>query len=198
MFLKTLSLEHYRQPDEYVDWEHPAVRAKALELAGGKDSDEAVAASCFAFVRDQIKHSGDFRMNPITCKASDVLSSGTGFCFAKSHLLAALLRANGIPAGLCYQRVRIAGETPFYYLHGLNAIYLKRFGWYRVDARGNKPGVAAEFCPPSEKLAYLCDAPGEKNFGSVLASPHPLIVETLTRCKTVEEVFRHIPDLEAL
>jgi len=38
-------------------------------------------------------------MNPVTCKASDVLIYGTGYCYAKSHLLAALLRANAIPAG---------------------------------------------------------------------------------------------------
>jgi transglutaminase-like putative cysteine protease len=36
----------------------------------------------------------------------------------------------------------------------LNALYLPDYGWYRVDARGNKPGVAAEFCPPTEKLAF--------------------------------------------
>jgi len=39
----------------------------------------------------------------VTCSASEVLREGTGICFAKSHLLAALLRAVGIPAGLCYQ-----------------------------------------------------------------------------------------------
>jgi hypothetical protein len=39
-------------------------------------------------------------------------------------------------------------------LHGLNAIYLKNFGWYRVDARGDKEGVNAQFNPPYEKLAF--------------------------------------------
>ncbi|MCA9151542.1 MAG: hypothetical protein KDA92_19655, partial [Planctomycetales bacterium] len=40
-----------------------------------------------------------------------------------------------------------------YCLHGLNAVYLEAYGWYRIDARGNKPGVAAAFSPPLEKLA---------------------------------------------
>lgn len=70
-----------------------------------------------------------------------MLRHRTGFCYAKSHLLAALLRANGIAAGLCYQRLSVNGGGTPYCLHGLNAVFLKDFGWYRVDARGNKPGI---------------------------------------------------------
>ena len=29
-------------------------------------------------------------------------------------------------------------KKDIYCLHGLNAIYLKEFGWYKVDARGNR------------------------------------------------------------
>ena len=39
-------------------------------------------------------------------------------------------------------------------LHGLNAIWLAEFGWYRVDARGGKPGIATRFAPPVEQLAF--------------------------------------------
>jgi transglutaminase-like putative cysteine protease len=67
-------------------------------------------------------------MNPVTCKASDVLIHGTGYCYAKSHLLVALLRANGIPAGLCYQRLTIENDGPSYCLRGLNAVYLEQHG----------------------------------------------------------------------
>lgn len=48
-------------------------------------------------VRDRIKHSNDYKLNPITRKASDVLKHGTGYGYAKSHLLMALLPANNIP-----------------------------------------------------------------------------------------------------
>lgn len=34
--------------------------------------------------------------------ASDVLKHRTGYCYSKNHLLAALLRVNKIPTGLCY------------------------------------------------------------------------------------------------
>lgn len=32
------------------------------------------------FVRDQTRHSWDFRGSPVTCRASDVLKYATGFC----------------------------------------------------------------------------------------------------------------------
>ncbi len=191
-------LEQYLDSSEYIDWDHPLVAAKAAELAEGCDSDEAVAKRCFEFVRDAIKHSWDYRMNPVTCSASDVLIHDTGYCYAKSHLLAALLRANAIPAGLCYQRLTVENDSPPYCLHGLNAVYLERHGWYRIDARGNKPGVAAEFCPPTEKLAFPIIDALEKDFPQILAEPLPLVIEALTQYKTVEEVFENLPDAEVI
>ena len=149
-----MSLQRYLTPSKYIDFDAPAVAEKAASLAGGVSSEIEVAQRCFEFVRDHIKHSGDFNLNPVTCHASEVLLHGTGFCYAKSHLLAALLRANAIPAGLCYQRISAGDAGPPYCLHGLNAVYLATHGWYRVDARGNKPGVVAEFCPPKEVLAF--------------------------------------------
>ena len=41
-----------------------------------------------------------------------------------------------------------------YTLHGLNAILLPEIGWYRVDPRGNRAGVNAQFIPPQEQLAF--------------------------------------------
>ena len=140
-------MQAYLASSQYIDWQHPHILVQAQALAARRTTAEAIAKACFEFVRDHIKHSWDYRLNPVTCKASEVLQHGTGYCYAKSHLLAALLRANGIPAGLCYQRLTITDEPPFC-LHGLNALYLPDYCWYRVEARGNKPGVDAEFCPP--------------------------------------------------
>ncbi len=94
-------MKKYLTSSEYIDWQSTNVLAQARELALGKVAKVDVARACFEFVRDNIRHSGDYELNPVTCKASDVLRHGTGFCYAKSHLLAALLRANDIPAGLC-------------------------------------------------------------------------------------------------
>lgn len=191
-------MKHYLDSSEYIDWNHPLVLAKAAELAEGGLSDDVIAKRCFEFVRDSIKHSWDYRMNPVTCKASDVLIHGTGYCYAKSHLLAALLRANALPAGLCYQRLTVEMDGPPYCLHGLNAVYLKQHGWYRIDARGNKPGVAAEFSPPTEKLAFPIVDELERDFPEILTEPFPLVVNALTWNKTVEQVFENLPDIEMM
>jgi transglutaminase-like putative cysteine protease len=95
-------MNQYLSSSEFIDWNSPLVQAKAKALADGLTSHEDIAKNCFEFVRDEIKHSWDYKINPVTCKASSVLKHGTGYCYAKSHLLAALLRANGIPTGLCY------------------------------------------------------------------------------------------------
>lgn len=191
-------MRDYLDHSEYIDWQHPLVAARASELAAGCADDEAVAKRCFEFVRDSIKHSGDYRLNPPTCRASEVLVHGTGFCFAKSHLLAALLRANGIPAGLCYQRLKAGAEGAHYYLHGLNAVHLKRHGWYRADARGNKAGVAAEFCPPIEKLPYPANAALERTLPEIWPEPLPMVVKVLTQSKTIEQVLENLPDIEVV
>ena len=182
----------------YIDSDHPAVRAKAAALAAGAVGDAAIAARCFAFVRDEIAHSWDYQRNPVTCRASDVLQHGTGYCYAKSHLLAALLRANGIPAGLCYQRLAVGEVGPPFCLHGLNAVYLQEFGWYRIDARGNKPGVAAAFTPPQEQLAFPVLAPEERDLPEIWPAPLAQVVASLTGYATVQDVAAHLPDVEML
>ena len=88
------SFEPFLRSTEIVDWCHPAVHAKAQELSSGSADLLETARRCFEWVRDKIQHSNDFHRNPVTCSASEALLAGTGYCYAKSHLLAALLRAN--------------------------------------------------------------------------------------------------------
>jgi transglutaminase-like putative cysteine protease len=187
----------YLEDSEFINWKDPSVLNKALLLAEGCISEEDIVKVCFEFVRDKINHSLDYNMGPITCKASDVLLYGTGFCYAKSHLLAALLRANKIPAGLCYQRMLLSNGTTFC-LHGLNAVYLKKFGWYRVDARGNKPGISAEFCPPKEKLPFTLANPGEKDLPEIWPEPCREVINALCKYTTIEQVNANFPDVEVL
>jgi len=191
-------LNRFLADSEYLDCSHPAVLAKARELAGAVTNPLEIARRCFEFVRDEIRHSWDYRQNPVTCKASAVLAHGTGYCYAKSHLLAALLRANGIPAGLCYQRLSQGDHGAPYCLHGLNAVYLPEHGWYRLDARGNKPGVDAQFCPSLERLAFTVREAAEADLPEIWPEPLPVVIEVLTRSATVEEVFANLPDVELL
>lgn len=190
-------MEKFLEHSTYIDWQHPAILNQAAQLADATTGPEDIAKKCFEFVRDGIRHSWDYRddaHNPVTCKASDVLLQRTGYCYAKSHLLAALLRANGIPAGLCYQRLTITDQPP-YCLHGLNAVHLPDHGWYRIDARGNKSNVDAQFCPPQERLAFANVASGEKYYEGIWSTPHAEVIRVLETYTTVEQVYQHVPDI---
>lgn len=188
-------MNKYLESTKYIDWENPDILNRAKALSAGSSTHEDIVRKCFEFVRDDIKHSWDYKLNPVTYKASDVLKHGTGYCYAKSHLLAALLRANNIPTGLCYQRLTITDIPPFC-LHGLNAVYLEPYGWYRIDARGNKKGVSAEFCPPIEKLAFPIATQGEADLPEIWAEPLPVVLQVLKQYKTVQEVADNLPDVE--
>lgn len=191
-------MDQYLAPCPIIDWQTPAVLAKASELAHGFDSAQEIARECFLFVRDEILHSWDHQLNPVTCKASDVLQHRTGFCYAKSHLLAALCRANSIPTGFCYQRLTRDGAAPPFCLHGLNAIYLPEFGWYRVDARGQKSDVDSRFTPPVEQLAFPICTPGEIDLPEIWPTPLPLITHVLATSSTFMEVAENLPDLQII
>jgi len=188
------NLAPYFASTDIIDWQHPAVLAQAKVLATTQTSVEAIAQICFEWVRDEIMHSVDYQMNPVPCKASEVLQHQTGYCYAKSHLLAALLRANHIPAGLCYQRLSVNDDGAPYCLHGLNAVYLPDYGWYRLDPRGNRPGVNAQFKPPMEQLAFNPRLAGEMDFSMVLAEPLPIVVDRLQSCSTWDEMLASLPD----
>ncbi len=187
-------MNKYLESSEYIDWKDPAILLKAKVLAKAFSQPQDVAKRCFEFVRDEIKHSWDYKLNPVTYKASDVLKHGTGYCYAKSHLLAALLRANHIPAGLCYQRLTITDEPPFC-LHGLNAVYLEGVGWYRMDARGNKQGVNAAFSPPIEALAFNTATKGEADLPGIWTEPLPGVIKALKNSKNYQEVADNLPDI---
>jgi transglutaminase-like putative cysteine protease len=184
----------YLSASAVIDFDHPRVAALAAELKAGAADESSLVRRCYEFVRDRISHSWDVRRGPVTCQASDVLLHGTGFCYAKSHLLAALLRANGIPAGLCYQRLSLVGTGAPYCLHGLNAVYLRAHGWYRLDPRGNKPGVAAAFCPPTEALAFAVRDPQECDFPEIWPEPFPVVVRALATATDIEFLYAHLPD----
>ena len=117
-------LERYLENTQIIDWQTPSVRSLAQKLVAGLESDTDKGRSLFEWVRDHIPHSWDIGSEKVTCKARDVLREKTGICYAKSHLLAALLRANGIPAGFCYQIFERTVPFVSRALHGLNGIYL--------------------------------------------------------------------------
>ncbi len=192
------SLAQYLNNSEIIDWQHPRILALSKSLAAGAVDKTEIAKRCFEYVRDNIRHTYDYKVDKITLIASDVLAETTGYCFAKSHLLAALLRANDIPAGLCYQRLSLNDDGEPYTLHGFNAIYLEDFGWYRVDPRGNKPGINAQFSPPEEHLAFAINFEEECTFPEIWPEPIAPVVEALTRHKNsgYDDVWCDLPDIQ--
>ncbi|MEG3877342.1 transglutaminase family protein [Microcoleus sp. herbarium7] len=190
-----MAMQKYLAATDIIDWHDPAILELAQNIASKHDTPQAIAKSCFEWVRDEICHSYDYQMNPITCRASNVLQHKTGYCFAKSHLLAALLRANKIPAGFCYQRLSIDDKGTPYSLHGFNAVYLPQIGWYRVDARGNREGVNAQFTPPQEQLAFKIQFPEEADFKTILPEPLAVIVEALQNFSTWDQMLANLPDI---
>lgn len=79
-------MKEYLESSKYIDWKHPEIPAAAQTVVKRAKNQEQMAKACFEFVRDEIKHSWDYQLNPVTCKASEVLEQRTGYCFAKSHL----------------------------------------------------------------------------------------------------------------
>jgi transglutaminase-like putative cysteine protease len=191
-------MKQYLAFSDIIDWKHPEVFKLARQLSDGMESPKQISKRCFEWVRDEICHSHDYQMNPVTCAASEVLQSGTGYCFAKSHLLAALLRANSIPTGLCYQRLVLDQSGRFHCLHGLNAIYLGDIGWYRVDARGNRDGIDAQFSPPMERLAFQVEREGEADLPEIWPEPISIVVKALRTFKTYDALAANLPDIALL
>ena len=186
-------MNNYLLETNIIDYSDPEVFSKAKELARGCMRDVDIAEKCFIYVRDEINHTGDIQSCEITVKASDVLKAKTGWCYAKSHLLAALLRANGIPTGFCYQRLHCNEyKDGAYCLHGLNAIYLDDFGWYKVDARGNKEGVNAQFIPPKIQLAFALEE-GEIDIDEIYETPLENVVNLLSQ--DYETMINNFPDI---
>lgn len=186
---KQRELASYLAADAVIDWVDEEVKAQAQKLAANDPVE--TAKRCYEFVRDEIDHSLDVSATKLTCSASEVLREGHGYCYAKSHLLIALLRANQIPAGFDYQKLQ--DEESGYVLHGIATLYLPQIGWYRVDSRGNKPGVSCHFNPPVETLAWSGEEEGELNYRVNLAAPDSAVVEALQQPLTVQQVWSQLP-----
>jgi transglutaminase-like putative cysteine protease len=188
-------MDSFLRSTDVIDWQHPAILAQARVLRAAHTDPLTIARRCFEWVRDEIRHSGDYKLAAVTCAASEVFREGSGYCYAKSHLLAALLRANGIAAGLCYQRLSLDDTAQRFCLHGLNAVYLPDFGWYRIDSRGNRAGIDAQFAPPHERLAFSPSLVGEANLPEIYPDPLPIVVQTIRAHTSALTLGENLPDL---
>ncbi|MCO5260482.1 MAG: transglutaminase family protein [Crocinitomicaceae bacterium] len=175
----------------------PAIQDRIKGIQERASSKEKQAKLAFEITRDEIHHSFDTKDPIVTINAEDVINNKEGICFAKAHLLAALLRGLGIPAGFCYQRVLRNGKDieSGHALHGLNALYLEEYGWFRVDPRGNKPGIDSQFSIKEEKLAYpIRKELGEIDYPNVFTKPLDSVVKAMLESATSQELFFKRPE----
>ena len=196
--LETNNLNQYLAATDVVDYDALNIQAVAEGLSKTTNNKIDLAKTVYEYVRDTIPHSFDINDDIVTCEASEVLKHKQGICYAKSHLLAALLRYLQIPTGFCYQKQKlIQNDTkqPLMVLHGLNAIYLESLDkWIRVDARGNKPGVNAEFNLEREVLAYpVREEDQEVDFPTVYSQPNEKVIAALRSSKNRQELIINLP-----
>lgn len=175
-------IDEYLSVSKYINWNDDSIISKADEFKLKFTDEISLVKSVYEFVRDEIMHSWDAQDKRVTKSATEVLEQGVGICWAKANLLAALLRACGIPAGICYQCLTL-GDVPEtgFCIHALNAVYIRSLNrWIRLDARGNKAGVDARFDLEQERLAFSVRRDfGEVDYGIVYANPSDKLMKVL-------------------
>lgn len=189
-------MQKFLQATEYIDYNSEIIQNKALELFTENMSDTEKARIAYEFVRDEIPHSFDCNAKIITAKASDVLKYKTGICHAKANLLASLLRLEGIPTGFCFQRLTLLDDDSIGYgIHAYNAVFLEN-KWIRLDARGNKEGVNAQFSMDEPVLAFPVKADYDECFyKGIYAYSHMPSMQMLEKAKTIQYILDNIPDV---
>ncbi|MBI5679653.1 MAG: transglutaminase domain-containing protein [Methanobacterium sp.] len=185
---ETDDMKYYLLSSEIIDFEDENIQKTALNLSKDIKDETELIKTVYEFVRDDIDHSMDIYSDEVTCNATDVLKYKHGLCFAKSNLLAAILRFLEIPTGFCYQKLEFDIGMG---LHGLNAVFIKSMDkWVRLDARGNKNGINAQFTTDKEVLAYSpIKKSGEIDYPTIYASPNTKVIEILRNSTNLDEAF---------
>ena len=192
----TDDINKYLARDSVINYGHEAIKKLSDDLFSQAEDELAYIKAAYEFVRDKISHSADAGEELITCSASEVLQAGHGICFAKSHLLVALLRCKRIPAGFCYQKLILDDEIARVLIyHGLIGIYIKELNkWVRLDARGNKEGVNAQFSIEEERLAFpIRPELGEVDDYTIYPNPDEKVLERLQKYETRPQLWENLP-----
>lgn len=139
-------LEQYLEATETIDSDHPAVIAKAAELAEGEDDLFKVVFKLASWVEENI----EYDLNTVTAaasqKASWVLQNRQGVCDEMTSLFVAMARSLGIPArfvsGISYTNseevVNVVGSN--WAGHGWAEVYFPDIGWVSFDVTFNQYG----------------------------------------------------------
>lgn len=165
-----------------IDSDSDCIRALADELAADAADDANAVRAMFDYVRDEIV----YHMAPAVTerqdwRASDTVQRGYGFCHQKAVVLAALVRARGIPSALGMETlldhkipphlVELIGSQELS-PHGYTLVFVNG-RWQRVDASLDSTLCAAkgyrvvEYAPGSDQLLPATDVSGKPHFDHV-------------------------------
>jgi transglutaminase-like putative cysteine protease len=144
---------------EFIDTEHPVVRAFVTRVGAGADGEAELARRLFAAVRDEIRYDPfGLPSDPAAYRASAVLSARRGFCVPKSVVLTAAARSVGIPSRLGFadvrnhlqsERLREEMGTDLFIHHGYSTLFLGGC-WLKASSAFNSELCARFGVPPLE------------------------------------------------
>ena len=198
LILQSENLENYLEESKEINFSDYSIQQLIGTLFDSKQSEIEKIQIAFQYVRDEIAHSWDIQSETVTCTATEVLEHKQGICYAKSNLLAALLRSQGIPTGFCYQRLMLFDKSEKgYSLHALNAVFIQSLNkWIRLDARGNKKGVNSQFSITEEKLAFLVNEKfNEMDYPTIYVAPNLKTIDILMHASNALEMYlTRLPD----
>jgi hypothetical protein len=96
---------------------------------------------------------------------------------------------------LVYQRIAFGEAKTSFYLHGLNAVFLHDFGWYRIDPRGLRTDLKSDFSPPQEVLPFAPSYEGEVIYEERWSEPSANITSLLEGATSYLSVIEHLPHI---
>lgn len=166
------------QPATFIDAGHPSICAFAQRHTPADASVSQTATALYLAVRDGLRYDPyDIPLQAEQLKASAVLASGRGFCVTKAVVLAAVLRAAGIPARVGFADVRnhlttprlraVMGTDVFHY-HGYTEVFLAG-RWLKATPAFNrslceKAGIhPLEFDGTADSIFHPFDAAGRQH-----------------------------------
>jgi hypothetical protein len=184
----------YLESSDIIDYDNSLIQDVVDQLTNGINDNVYKVRSIYEFTRDHVFHSFEINATSVTIKASEVIDQGHGTCFSKSHLLAALMRAAGIPTGFCYQ-VLYDTDLERLVVHGFNGVYIEELQkWVRMDSCTHKDQDDLGFDPLDEQSVRPINTNlGESDDYIIYSSPNKRIIKLFLNSDTLEDLKTLIP-----
>ncbi len=126
------AIKPYLDPTKNCQSNSTIIKLCATSITNGLTTQMDKAVAIFNWVRDNIDYSFYYNTN---YGAVGTLNSGTANCVDTSHLMIALMRAAGIPAG--YEHVYAQFTSGNWYGHVIALVYINGV-WYKADGTSSK------------------------------------------------------------